>query len=492
MSKKNISTKLFVLFISFAVGGCYADDAQVVVSDVYVNKSSNYSVDNMFGVHSLFWTTQQDLMDDNGVISDAAIANIKSAGVNVIRNGGGVNEINWKYCIGPNSNRKQQRVVHWTESLRCLFGVDEYNQLNKTLGLSTYWFIANVVGYEFNIADTSELAKNAADYADYVRRGAGSNNIYWELGNELTEGEHRWPAEMVIARATSIGRSILKADPLAKLVTPLISFSPEWVPSDYLYNGAIVSELAASGLKTDYSVHTYYDNPPEGPSVKNRLDKIKQISGIIEYVNSDPDVGVWVTEHSRWPLQQANVAWYKNWNQASNFDAALSTANFMIGLTQTPRVKGAMWNALRGFDWSFIGDSKNNYKLTTIGALFSLLSKDISGYRARTVDTSRLASSKDIYGSQDVNVTAFDNGSCVIVWAVNKGLSESKVSLSVAGDLFKSLSVEEEQHLVSGGSDISDIYSYQIVTNSKPSAINPAELILPARSVVREKLCNTK
>lgn len=367
---------------------------------------SGHKFSNFLGVHSLFWETQKGLTDATGILNSDSIAILKHAGVRIIRNGGGVNELDWRQCSGPLEGRRPQKVATWIPPERCEFGTLEYEASLDRLGANTSWYIANIVGIEFKILPVSELAQSAADRAIFTRGAAGGRrHIYWELGNEVERGRYPWTESDISERMQAIGAAIVKADSSAKLVVPLLEYRPSNIENEYRYNSHIIRSMR--NIASDYALHVYYENPPEGPSLRNRLN---YISALVKQIRRlDPEGQLWITEHARWPKGSSKdgAAWRKNWSQTTDDEGVLSTAAFLVGLSQIDGVSGAMWHGLRAGPWNLVNLSNSGaVRPSPMATLFKLLHQQVGQLTPVAINTIPMLKNAMLM-SGGIYVTAF-------------------------------------------------------------------------------------
>ena len=327
--------------------------------------------------------------------------------------------------------RPKQQLVSWSGPMRCIFGLAEYEKLNDELNLSSTWHIANVVGFEGKLKPIDYLAKDAAERALLIKQLSNGRQRYWELGNEIDRDTLRWNAAKIMERELPVAEAIKKSDPDAKLILPLLEYSPPWINNANEHNRTLVR--AHKHLVNDYALHLYYDNLPWGPSVANRLASVRNVSKIIkkEQINNP---GIWITEHARTPPgTPEDKDWSKSWYQTGNHDAVIATADFLAGLTQIPMVQGAAWHGqgLRVGPWTFIDVTKDNELVDTRTSRLYELLKPTTQYQTLSTITSTI-SEPNLPGNYAIRATAFSdktNTKC-IVWLINRSNKLQKVVLS--------------------------------------------------------------
>ena len=390
---------------------------------------------DMLGVHSLFWETQSVLANDSGELKTEALSLLKKSGVRLIRQGGGANEIDWQQCAGAVASRKPQKVASWMPPVPCRFGIKEYEKAVDALGLTRSWHVANLVGVEFQVAPVERMAQVAGQRATHTREMAGKGReIHWELGNEVERGRYPWSTAEIIARMTSVGEAIRKADPAVKLVAPVLEYRPANIANEYEYNGAVIR--AMKPLVQDFALHTYYENPPEGPSLHNRLTYIRRLTDQIR--KQVPQGMLWVTEHARWPKGSPSDGnrWRNNWYQTTDVDGVLATADFLVGMSQIDGVAGAMWHGLRAGPWNFLDvDADARISAGQMAKLFEFLSAQLGDRlpvpAATTVGVmSRAGGQGELRASAFVSPGRKDQLAVVVV---NRGRDAMRFDLRIKG-----------------------------------------------------------
>lgn len=461
------------LNIGSAFSDCLSDSSSICIVDenklVITNESysDNGRVNNFFGVHSLFWGTQSDLGFQGGSYNEQAVSILKNAHVSSIRYGGGVNEIDWQDCLGD--SRTYLKLATWLPAVRCMFGVNEYEKLNENLDINTSWHIANPAGIGMGvISDIDLMSQKAAEYASYVKSIAPDRIRYWEIGNELERGNFKWNAETIANRSLPIANAIIASDSDAKVVIPLIEYQPDWISSQSEHNKYLARSFL--NITNVFSLHTYYDNAPEGPSIKNR---IQMVSDAINDIKSQgiAQPSIWITEHARWPYGTSLSNWSDYWYQTSNFDGMISTSDFLIGLTQLKYVSGAMWHGLRAGPWNFI--IKNNQQLSEgfIAKLYEYLYLPENTQTLKTISYSK----KNYFytGGYNIRGSAFksstDGRPVYIVWLVNRSNMTESVALDLVNLGHQSGVYSETQLTLDSNNNIKSIKPDNLITKTTDS-----------------------
>jgi hypothetical protein len=466
---------------------CKAATSTLEVGVTQVGKPGR-QLDQVFGVHSLWWGTQDTLADADGVVKPAAIAALRDAGVTLIRYGGGNNELDWRQCDGAMNTRLAQKVVDWAGPMRCRFGIAEYEQLNQAIDASASWYIANLVGFSGHEGSPGTVASEAGAMAQAVMAISGGRERYWELGNELERGRLKWSASTIADRGLLVAQTIRAVDPQARFVVPLLEYQPAWIPDEDAHNLELIRGF--KGIASDFSLHVYYDNAPAGPSVSNRLNVVSTVARQLKQ-EQVVDPAIWITEHARWPAgNPGQPDWKKTWYQTGNFDAVLSTADFIIGLTQIDLVAGAMWHGLRAGPWNFLVTDAGTVQPGLIARLYGFLkpSNDLSVLQTRTTSTVTPVHS----GGYAIRGTAFlrnqttGSSPAILVWLVNRSSEPAPVNLNLKPLAAAKQVLVARRSLVEGGAfKGTDRASVEVDTHSTTLAANRGRVTIsvPPRSV---------
>lgn len=469
---------------------CPANLGAIQIGGVVVGHNPD-RISNIFGLHSIFWGVQDTLSYPNGEMKPAALEKLKEAGVDLIRHGGGINEIDWSQCVGPVAQRRAQKVMSWALPVQCRFGMAEYEHVNDQLGAKYSWHMGNIVGLEFKTFDIRLMAAAAKGHAQAAKELANGRPIYWELGNELGDGVQKWSAEKIGSRAAEVAEVIREVDPTAKFIVPLLSFQPTWVQDEIAFNKEVAARV--KDYTSGFALHTYYDNPPEGPSVTNRLKRIADASTQLRQQGfAAPEL--WITEHSRWPEGNTSGGseWKNRWYQAADFDGVLSSADFIIGLTQLEDVDGAMWHVLTGGGWSFLLIDNGEPVLSPLGNLFKFLQPRVDLDALQTVSFSPLEKIDSRNYALKASALKDRKTGDTYIWAVNR--SDKALDVPIVGPMFKKNSsvnvqvrtlTEGSYDAVSKSLRAMDLETTKSVTVSGEGEVN---IRIPARAVVNIRI----
>jgi len=386
----------------------------VVVNDVQI---SPYPAKNLFGLHSLWWGTQADLVQADGSNYAAFNTFLKNTG-GVIRFGGAADEVSYKACSGAASARTAVKAVDWAGPMVCKYGLPEYVATVKANGGDTTWTVANLAGVNFKLFTTDELTAEAKGAASYVKAQAPTLTRYWELGNELERGAYKWSPEFIAARASTAAKAIRSVDPDAKLVVPLIEFDASWQPTKKVFNERLLRAMTQPVNGIAY--HLYYDGPPSGPTIPTQLANVTDGAKLFNTVFGTT-ASVWVTEHARWPQGESLPNWSDYWYRSSDMDGLIGTTDFMLAASQVPELAGLMLHGVRAGPWNVFDKVKDQAPtLTGIGMLYTNLSAAKPALRMQTLTTS--ANVSQYKAGYDLRAGAFKTADkkTMSIWYINR------------------------------------------------------------------------
>lgn len=487
-----VATPLVVSCKSLDMLTCPGTSSAVQFGNMVVGHNPD-RIANIFGIHSIFWGVQDSLAFPSGEMKPAAIAKLKEAGIDLIRHGGGINEIDWSQCVGPVAQRRPQKVMSWAFPVQCRFGMAEYEHVNDELGAKYSWHMGNIVGLEFKTFDVQLMAASIKGQVKKAKELSNGRPIYWELGNELGDGEQRWSAAEIGSRGATVAAAIQSVDPSAKFVIPLLTFKPDWVADDIAFNKEVAARV--KNYTSGFALHTYYDNPPEGPSVSNRLRRIAETSTLLRQQGfAAPEL--WITEHSRWPQgnPSGGLEWQKMWYQAADFDGLLSSADFIIGLSQLEDVDGAMWHVLIGGGWSFLLVDNGEPVLTPLGNLFKFLQPRVNLDALQTVTFTPLEKTGSYNYAVKASVLKDRKTGETYIWMVNR--SDKAMDVPILGPAFKkntNMSVKIRTLTEGSYEAVSKSLRASEIETTKSLAISElgqAIVRIPARAVMNVRIPN--
>jgi hypothetical protein len=340
-------------------------------------------VGHFLGVHSIFWDTQSDLASEDGRVKKEAISELRRSGVKLIRYGGGVNELDWRDCRGSLESRPKLKLASWMKPAPCLFGYAENESLLDALGSTSSWYVLNLTKV-LNVGGNIGLSNND-QFMSYVNGITSKRRlVYFELGNELDRPPHPYTSSQLAKSYAEQATRVRLSDTRFVPVVPLVEFDSATVGRANTHNTAMIA--ATGKLQPHYALHAYYEGPPEGPSLKNRIAFINNLCGQIQSVA--PSARLWLTEHGRWPKGNPSVpGWQRTWPSTNDQDGAMATMAFLLGLQSTSCVEGAFYHGLRAGPWNLLQVDKDRQfvRPTLISSAMSQLSA-VADFRASPSD----------------------------------------------------------------------------------------------------------
>lgn len=414
--------------------GLEAADSSVVVRgsdyrvDITAKTLSTSAARELLGVHSLWWGHDEGLFTAGTTSTRPEVVDFLSAAGGILRFGGGANEISWRACSGDAYSRPKVKAAAWAGPMQCRFGVDQYLDLVTRSGAKSSWFIANIAGIDYVPMPVETMANEAAAFAVAVRDDAPGLLRFWELGNELERGRYGWPPEKLGERASVAGAAILKADKAAQLIVPLIEFNHPNQPRRSAFNQRVLENISVP--VAGFAMHLYYDGRHGGPSIPTQLNTISETADQVKN-SRHKAAGLWITEHGRWPAgDTTEPGWRNRWSQTNDMDGVISTADFLIGLSQIPGVAGAMLHGLRTGPWNVVDTEGGDIRLTGVGQLLSLLGT--SGAEVRLLSRTTSRNQSEYVGGYDVRASAFEDRDRqhLVVWVANRSPAPAPITLT--------------------------------------------------------------
>lgn len=309
---------------------------------------------------------ERDLMRRSGDIDPGVIDKLRELPDVYYRFPGGLvsNSFQWEASVGPLDDRSPQATVDHSAPAVVRFGIDEYfGFLDEVEG--NPWYVLNLLGWSADRPNVErpipEVTRANADLARYIAENYSSSApLYFQLGNELDRAVYQWPVDKYVERSRQSIDAIRRELPNARFVAFLRDF-------DWTYKG---KNDPRAGTKSRYkefipaildglpdvdafSLHFYYDDPGQDRHTKRigwRLQQIESAIDVARTARKGTVPEVWITEHAR----GVNLDMGKGMERAaltSNLTATISTADFLIGLSQLPEVKGAFWHGINAGPW---------------------------------------------------------------------------------------------------------------------------------------------
>jgi hypothetical protein len=382
--------------------------------------------DTLLGLNVNFLTFQEHHAPD-GRVDPAVVRWLADVPGLVYRYPGGLvaNTFDWEAAKGPFARRPKRRTLGRVAAAPVAFGPDEYLEfLRAVRGQS--WYVLNLMGWSED-AVPNELpldlvADSAGRLAAWRRSVDKTTEVrYYQLGNELDRADYEWPVDKYVQRCAAVIKSVLAADPSARLVPFVRDF-------DWRYRRRPGSSTSLEFLRevlkslpqcTDYSMNVYYDAPRQGrrTDIAFRTQSVRRIVDAANELPAPAARGLWITEHARQLPQDRRAGGI---DDTSGIDGAVSSADFLTTVAAWPEMRGAFWHALGGGKWSLFSDGPGAPKPTAVYWALRLLNQ----HREGRVLASTLAgeNTSGYAGGYDLRAMALSpaDGSVTILWLTNR------------------------------------------------------------------------
>ncbi len=304
----------------------------------------------------------------------------------------------WKAAIGPFEGRAPQKLWSWAKTEPILCGPIEWIEWLEAQNpdASVAWVVNMAQDSAEDMRDLAEflVTEDTPWGARRAELGLGKavNVKIWELGNEMDWVQHKWTVDHYIEEARKAIAAIRSVDPNAVFAAHA-STSP-WHPS-YQQEGKdwrdwhreVLREL---GDEIDYiAFHPYYSGIPI-----EMVDRyIGHLEEDIQEVTGSNRIGIFISEHARWPAQPKTGEWRDNWFQTHSLDGCLATSLFIARCMQRPSVTAAVYHSFSDGPWGLLYRDRSTNRLYSTGMMevFRLLS-DIRGDYLPQVNISGLES----------------------------------------------------------------------------------------------------
>lgn len=391
----------------------------------------------LFGFSTIWMDMEWRFWNDkDGRIYPVVLDYLKPFEGAVFRYPGGyeANYFQWRGAMGSQKDRVVQQAATWHKPASVMFGPDEFKQFVTQVGGEPL-FIANLQGKFKAELPTGELMSDISNAMRASRApvvavplSGRTPGQYWELGNELERAEYKWSSLKYIRRALPIQMAIRSVDSSAKFIVPLLEYTPPGQEPLKEFNRALIR----SQLKADaYSMHTYYDGDPVPPvpwmlrAVNNAIDLVRSETGRAPTF--------WITEHGRFPAGDTKKPeWQKNWPQATNMGAALSVADYLIGVSQIPEIDTAIMHALYSGPWRVLEGKKGSYTTNPVYHSLRVLREDVAPLFVQT--RTRSPNRSGYAGGYDVRAAVFTDQTRerTSIWVVNRAATPTVVKVELS------------------------------------------------------------
>lgn len=377
----------------------------------------------------------------------------------------------WKKSVGAVTKRPAVTINDWIDLPRIEFGVDEYlDFVDSTAG--QVWYVLNLKGDIDRLVSQETLAAEAGELARHI--AARKTPVFrWELGNELDRFEDKWIPDLYVTRAQAVLNEVRSVDRQARFVGMMADFDAQADRgvSASQYNQAVAKGLRGDGV-SEYAQHLYYDGPPNGPHMVNRLEHLCQSisdagrAGVM-------DSGFWITEHARWPQGEEGREWQESWRKSADLGASISMADLIIASTQLKAVKGSALHALHGTSgpWPMFHrpEGAKAYHPSVPMHAYAMLRETLLPNVLQTRSSSANPAGYEAGYSARGTVLSNDDRSRYSVWAINRDAAPMKVSLSIPSMAGRKYSATLRQ--LSAASDTVHNYERQVLAGPQQQRV---------------------
>lgn len=424
--------------------------------------------DTIFGFNVRWLNFEKDLWDWNAhVVRPHVIEALIHFPGALYRYPGGLvsNSFHWEDTIGPVATRKSINRRNKNYSNKPLFGIAEYFSFVKQVN-GHPWYVLNLIGHGSKwgpsgiVEYPSEvMAQSNRKLAEYIRNNYSAPGItrYYQLGNELDRNIYQWGHKKYITRSLETINEIMEVDPEAKFVAFLRQFSWRYRGKARTgiskYRDFIQDVLKALPMVNDYSLHTYYDSKlrtgGKYKDIPRSLMVIERAIKVAKKVRRGKSPHVWITEHAKGtPFEKRkDIELRRN---TSNILGTISTADFLIGLSQIPEIMGANWHGLNGVGRQLFDATMKYNDLRPRPVYWGL--RVLRKMKLPIVlHTKRYSPNLNNYqGGYDVNAVGFTNTSRdkLALWAINR--SNKRTKTKVIFNTFKGKKAKIFHYYVAG------------------------------------------
>ena len=348
---------------------CRGDDCGPRTVEVLIDEQQvvrHDDLDALFSFNINHYRFERDLLQPDGSVAERPVEALQPFAGVFYRYPGGLlaNSFWWDRATGDRAQRLPQASVDHSGPEPVLFGIEEYRRFLQQVD-GQPWYVLNLLGWSDRQPDfelpADEVTESNARLAAYLAEVFGDDApVYFQLGNELDRAVYQWPVEKYVERASASMAVIRREFPNARFVAFLREFDWTYKGKDDPRAGSksrskdfIPAVLKGLPDVNDMSFHFYYDDPGADRRVKrvgSRLRQIKSAIDVARKARRGTAPNLWITEHARGINKEIGQSMARA-SVTSNLSGAISSADFLIALTQIPEVRGAFWHGLNAGPW---------------------------------------------------------------------------------------------------------------------------------------------
>jgi len=428
----------------------------------------------LFGFNINHYAFEDDFVGKDGEIPERVSNDLKSLeGIRYRYPGGLVaNRFWWQAAVDTADGEpriSQKKVAH--ESARPVrFGVNEYLDFVELVG-GKPWYVLNLVGWDRTemikeLPAQQMAASNAKLAALLLARAVDDSPRYYQLGNELDRAEYQWPAEKYVERSQLTMSAIKEVDPDARFVAFLRDFDWTYKGVERLRGQSKFTDLIPEVLQglpsvNDFSLHFYYDDPDNKKKIKSIARRMQQFQHAIKAARDSRDgvmPNIWITEHARGVDLPRGRAMDRA-DLTGNLYGTISTADFLIAISQVPEIKGAFLHGLNAGPWQVFDASIRHHDLRPRPVYWGMrILRSVDYDLTLATETQQGEAISGYLGGYDVRAAGFSNveRSELGLWVANRALQVVPADVQFAPLAGRSVIVAHNHISLPDGGEVED------------------------------------
>lgn len=257
-----------------------------------------------------------------------------------------------------------------------------------------------------------------------------------------------------------------KVDPDARFVAFLRDFDwkykdAERAGTESAYEDLILDVLRGLPSVQDFSLHFYYDDPGNTKRIKTierRLRQFRRAVAVARKARGGDTPSVWITEHAR----GVDLPRGRSMDRAhltGNLSGAISTADFLIGISQMPEIKGAFLHGLNAGPWQVFDASIRYNDLRPRPVYWAMrILRMVEFAHTLETRTEQETNAAAYLGGYDLRAAGFSNKarSALGLWAANRGTRPVAAEVVFSDLAGKTVLIEHEYIGLPEGADPED------------------------------------
>lgn len=428
----------------------------------------------LFGFNINHYAFEDDFLDANGDIADRVSNDLKPLeGIRYRYPGGLVaNRFWWAAAVNAEEGEPraaQKKVAHESAS-PVRFGVNEYLDFVDVVG-GKPWYVLNLVGWDKKemireLPAKDMAASNAKLAALLLNRAVDDSPRYYQLGNELDRAEYQWPVEKYIERSQLTMSAILEVDPDARFVAFLRDFDWTYKGRERLRGKSKFTDLIPAVLQglpavNDFSLHFYYDDPDTKQKIKTIDRRMQQFQLAIKAARDSRGgvtPNIWITEHARGVDLPRGRAMDRA-DRTGNLYGTISTADFLIAISQVPEIKGAFLHGLNAGPWQVFDASIRHHDLRPRPVYWGMrILRAVDYDLTLATETQQGEAASGYLGGYDVRAAGFSNAdrSELGLWIANRAQQTVPAEIQFLPLAGRSVTVQHNHISLPEGGEVED------------------------------------